>query len=76
MIPDLSSIIEHSTCWCFSHNLFERKSLELGSYDELVQVIDIGLVMFAVVKFEGFSGDMWRESIEYVWESREREHSD
>jgi hypothetical protein len=73
MIVYLGSIIEYSACRSFSDDLLERESLVLRTWDELIQIVYVGLVMLAIVVLERLLGDMWSECIEGVWERWECE---
>ena len=70
MIPDLSRVIEYSSRRSCLHDLFERHILVLGSGNELVQIVHVGLVMLAIVVLECLTRDIWLECIESVWECR------
>jgi hypothetical protein len=64
MIPDLSGVVEHSSCWSFLYDIFERESLIFCTGDELIEIIYIGLMMLPVVIFEGLLRDVRSECIE------------
>ncbi len=66
MIPDLGGIIEHSTGRRLTDDIFEGHFLELGTDYKFIQIIDIGLMVFPIVKLERFFRDMRHQSIERV----------
>lgn len=70
MVPDLRSIVENSPCGCGPYDFFEGLSLELGPGNEIVEIVDIGLVVLSVVVFEGFSGEIGFERIERIGKGR------
>ena len=40
------------------HDVFQRRVLEFGAFDELVQLVDVGLVVLAVVELHRFARNM------------------
>ena len=56
-------------------DLFEGERLELRSWGEFIQIIDVGLEVLPVVELERLARDVWLESVEGVWEWSESEHS-
>ncbi|MNR19095.1 hypothetical protein D3C85_1358610 [compost metagenome] len=56
MVPHLGGVVEDATGG-FLDDFFQRGVLELGTLDQVVQVGDVGLVMLAVVEFQGFLGN-------------------
>ena len=73
MVPDLSRIIKYSS-FARMDDLFESLRLMIGTSDESVQIVHIGLVMLARVELESLLRDMWSESIECVCERWTSEH--
>ena len=71
MIPDLRSIIEYSSWRSLLYDLFEGHGLILSSYDELIQIVYVGLMVLPMVILERLTGDIWLESIESVWKCGE-----
>ena len=68
VVPDLGRVVEDAAGWCFVDDVVEMHGLELGTLDQIVQVRDIGLVMFAVVVLQGFTRHMWRKRIQGKWQ--------
>jgi hypothetical protein len=68
MIVYLCGVVEYSTCRSFSDDLLERESLVLRTWDELVQIVYVGLVMLAIVILERLLRDMWSERVERIWQ--------
>ena len=57
VVPDLRGVVEHATLR-LAHDLFQRRIGELGAFDQLVEVVHIGLVVLAVVEVDGLAGDV------------------
>jgi len=57
VVPDLGALVEDATRG-LADDVLERGLFELGAFDQVVQVGDVGGVMLAVVVFEGLLGDM------------------
>jgi hypothetical protein len=57
VVPYLSGVIEDAT-GRFLDDFFQRGIFKLGTLDQVVQVGDVGLMMLAVVEFQGFLGDV------------------
>jgi hypothetical protein len=51
VIPHLRGVVEHPA-GRLPDDVFEAQILELGPFDQVVEVGDIGLVVLAVVKLE------------------------
>lgn len=67
MIPDLCSIVEYSSCWSSSDDIFKRKTLVLRSWNELVEIIHIGLMMFSMMEIDSLKRDIWSEWSRKIW---------
>jgi hypothetical protein len=55
VVPDLGGVVEDATVGGFDE-FFEGGVREGRACGQLVEVVDIGFVVFAVVVFEGFCG--------------------
>jgi len=53
VVPHLSGVIENSTVRT-AHDLFQRFAFIIGTLDQVVQIGDVGLMMFVVMVFQGF----------------------
>ena len=62
MIPSLCGIIENPgkllAAGSVFNNLFQRHIFKFGVFDQLVQIVDICFVMFAVMKLHSFFGNI------------------
>jgi hypothetical protein len=65
VVPDLRGVVEHAAAR-LAHDVFERQILELGARNELVQVVDVGLVVLAVVVLQGLPGNVRLERVDGV----------
>ena len=45
------------------HDVVEGLAFPLGAFDEVVEVVDVGLMMFAVMVVEGLDGDLAGEGV-------------
>ena len=54
MVPNLCGIIEH-TALRFANNAFQIRVFKLGALDLVIQVGDLGLMVFAVMEIDGFA---------------------
>ena len=54
MVPYLGSVVEYTTTGCLD-DLFQILSSKVGALDKVIQLADVGVVVFAIVKFERFS---------------------
>ena len=70
MIPDLGSIIKNASCWSFCNNLFKSKPFIFRSWNEFIEIIDIGLMMFSIVVLKCFFRNMRSKIIERIWKKR------
>ena len=70
VVPDLGGVVEDASVGGLDE-LFEGGALERRSGRQLVEVVDIGLVVFAVVVFEGFGGQERFEIVGAEGELRE-----
>ena len=71
VVPDLCGIVENAcfgriTCG-FLDDVFERGVRQVAVCDELVELADVGVVVFAVVEIQRFGGDMWFQGAFVVW---------
>jgi hypothetical protein len=55
VVPDLGGVVEDAAGRLFD-DVFQGQVLELGAWDQVIQVGDVGLVMFAVVVVDGLGG--------------------
>ena len=74
MIPYLSSIIEYTPSRMFD-DIFERLILKFCSDNQFIEVIYIGLMMFASMKLKSLSWDIWYKCIICIWKRWTSEHS-
>src|SRR5581483_2931197 len=58
VIKVLGGVVEQSAGACALDDLLEPGVLELASLDQVVEVVDIGGVMFAVMELKRLSGNM------------------
>jgi hypothetical protein len=65
VVPDLRRVVEDAAAR-LAHDVLERQVLEFGARDELVQVVDVGLVMLAVVELQGFLGDVRGQGVDGI----------
>ena len=49
-----------------AHHLFQWRVLELGTFDQVIEVGDISLVMLAVMEFQRFFGNVRREGVLWI----------
>jgi hypothetical protein len=70
VVPDLRGIIENAA-GRLADDLFKAGILEFGALHQIVQVGDIGLMMFAVMEFECFLGNMRLQGVQSVGKGRE-----
>jgi hypothetical protein len=69
VVPYLGGVVEDAAGG-FLDDGFESGILELGALDQVVQVGHVGLMVLAIVVFEGFLGDVRRERIHRVGQRR------
>jgi hypothetical protein len=62
MIPNLSGIIE-KTAWTGLDNFLQGQILIIGVLDEVVGVVDVSLVMFAVVVVKSLGGHVGSQRV-------------
>lgn len=67
MIPNLSSVVKNRSDRSGLDNFFKWKIFKIGSVDELVQVVHVGLVVFSIVILKCFFTDIRHERIFCVW---------
>ena len=65
MVPHLGGVVEDAAAG-FLDDFFQAGVLELGALDQVVQVGDVGLMMLAVVKLQGFLGDGRGQGVQRV----------
>ena len=61
VVPDLCSVVEHRRIRRAVRSLdnqFERLAVVVGAGDGCVELVDVGLVVLAVVKVDGFFGNV------------------
>ena len=73
MVPVLGSIVVDLSVWTLSDDISERCLFPLGSFDEVIQVGNIGLMMFVMMIIKGLRGDNVRESIFGIGQLRKYE---
>ena len=70
MVPDLSSVVEHTGfAGITGHggdHIFQALAVELSAFNRLVQVGDVGVVVLAVVELQGGAGDVRLQRIQGV----------
>lgn len=59
VVPDLRCVVEYAA-FRSADDLFEGLAFELSAFDQVVEVSDIRLVVFTVVIFRGFCGNVRR----------------
>lgn len=61
MVPDLRCVVEHAA-FRRADDLFEGLAFERSAFDQVVEVSDIRPVVFTVVIFRGFCGNVRRQA--------------
>ncbi len=69
MVPHLGRIIEQ-TAGAGLDDLLQGQVLVVGVLDEVVGVVDVGLVVLAVVVVKGFGGHVGRQGVAGVGQLR------
>src|SRR3990167_8896920 len=72
VIPDLGSVVEDAARGGLD-DLFQGFAFELGAWDQVVQVHDVGVVVLVVVVFQGFLGNMRLQGVMSVGQRRQFE---
>ena len=63
MIEVLAGIVKQRSGVRAFNDLLERGVFELAALDQIVEVVDVGSVMLAVMKLESFGRDVRRQGI-------------
>ena len=74
VVPDLGGVVEDLSLGG-AHDVLEWQILILSAGDDLVQVVDVGLMVLAVVEFEGLRGDVRAQSVFGEWQRRKLDHN-
>src|ERR1019366_3084313 len=74
VVPDLGSVVEDFALGG-AHDVLERQVLILAAGNELVQVVDVGLMVLAVVVFGGLGRDVRAQRVFGEWQWRKLNHS-
>ena len=69
MVEDLSGVVEHTTLSGLD-DFFKALAFEFRTFDQLVQVGDVGLMMLAPVVFKRFTAHGRREIVQAEGELR------
>src|SRR5690625_973225 len=69
VVPHLGGIVEDATAGGF-YNFFKTFAFKLSARNGFVEVVDIGLVVFAVMKLKGLLGNVRRQSVFSVRQCR------
>ncbi|MNY55105.1 hypothetical protein D3C86_1910530 [compost metagenome] len=72
MVPDLSGVVEDTTRRALD-DFFQGLAFELGTRDQVVQVHHVGVVVLAVVVFQGLGGNVRLEGVLCVRQRRQFE---
>ena len=63
MIEYLSGIIENSADWCGSYDVGQFFGFKFCSGYQVVQVVDVGLLVFSVLEVVGLPTDDWLQCL-------------
>ena len=74
MVQYLAGVVEDGAGGCFGNYFFQRHTLELAAWQQLIQIIYVCLKVFAVVKRQCLCADDRLKSIELVWEVYKCKH--
>ena len=74
VVPDLGGVVEDLALGG-AHDVLERQVLILGAGNELVQVVHVGLMVLAVMVFDGLGGDVRAQRVLGEWQWRKLNHS-
>src|ERR1035437_1379643 len=74
VVPDLGGVVEDFALGG-AHDVLKRQVLVLGAGNELVQVVHVGLMVLAVVVFDGLGGDVRAQRALDEWQWRKLDHS-
>ena len=68
MVEYLAGIVEYRTSRYLSNNVLKRHTLIVTARKELVQVVDIGLKVLAMMERQGLGTDHWLQGIASIGE--------
>ena len=68
MVPHLCGVVVDRAAFGFDDDLLERHVLVRSARDQVVQVVDISLMMFSVMIFDGFFAHLRSKRIRRVGE--------
>ena len=74
MVPDLGGVVEEFALGG-AHDVLEWQVLILGAGNELVQVVHVGLMVLAVMVFDGLGGDVRAQRVLGEWQWWKLDHN-